>query len=238
MELGRSYAELRPEQVHLIDSFIRNYNATTGSALVAQQVYDNARLSIRTTFDAVTHALLNAKMTDSQGKSLGRAIELVDAVDQVMGEESGAGGDMQFRLYVYLKPNAVDILSRSQEFLHDKDNAVYHKGFPICYRLKNGPPSIQFSISRDHKLSDVDVDYRSSGFPKGAGQWTLVLCQLRRPRRKQPGRHDGRWLGLNGWWRDVFGQLGSWWGAPKGDRHRAPRANSHESRRKSRSGRR
>src|SRR6478609_3888680 len=124
LELGRSYAELRPEQVRLIDSFIRSYNATTGSALVAQEVYDNARLSIRTTFDAVTHALLNAQMTDSQGKSLGRAIDLVDAVDQVMGEESSADGDMQFRLYVYLKPNAVDILSRSQEFMHDKDNSV------------------------------------------------------------------------------------------------------------------
>ena len=29
LELGRSYAELRPEQVRLIDSFIRSYNATT-----------------------------------------------------------------------------------------------------------------------------------------------------------------------------------------------------------------
>ena len=79
--------QLRPEQVRLIDSFIRSYNATTGSKLVPQQAYDSARLSVRTTFDAVTHALLNAEMTDSQGKSLGRAIDLVNAVDQVMGEE-------------------------------------------------------------------------------------------------------------------------------------------------------
>ncbi len=215
LELGRSYAELRPEQVHLIDSFIRSYNATTGSALVPQQVYDNARLSIRTTFDAVTHALLNAKMTDSQGKSLGRAIDLVDAVDQVMGEESGAGGDMQFRLYVYLKPNAVDVLSRSQEFFHDKDNAVYHKGFPICYRLKNGPPSIQFSISRDHKLSDVDVDYRSSGFPKALVNGHLSSANSDVRAGNNLARHDGRWSGLNGWWRNVFGQLGSGGASPK-----------------------
>ena len=134
----------------------------------------------------MTHALLNAKMTDAQGKSLGRAIDLVEAVDQVMGEESGVGGDLQFRLYVYLKPNAVDILSRSQEFFHDKDNSVYHKGFPICYRLKNGPPSIQFSISRDHKMSDVDVDYRSSGFPKGLVNGHLIGFQLGRSRGKQP----------------------------------------------------
>jgi hypothetical protein len=214
LELGRSYATLRPEQVRLIDDFIRSYNSTTGSDLVPQQVYDNARLSIRTTFDAVTHALLNAEMTDSHGKSLGRAIDLVDAVDQVMGEESGAGGDQQFRLYVYLKPNAVDILSRSQEFLHDKDNATYHKGFPICYRLKNGPPSIQFSVSRDHKLSDVDVDYRSSGFPKGLlnGHLTAANSDVRAGNNLT--LHDGRWSGLNGWWRDVFGQLGSG-GTPK-----------------------
>ena len=214
LELGRSYATLRPEQVRLIDDFIRSYNATTGSGLVPQQVYDNARLSIRTTFDAVTHALLNAEMTDSHGKSLGRAIDLVDAVDQVMGEESGASGDQQFRLYVYLKPNAVDILSRSQEFLHDKDNATYHKGFPICYRLKNGPPSIQFSVSRDHKLSDVDVDYRSSGFPKGLVNGHLSAANSDVRAGNNLALHDGRWSGLNGWWRDVFGQLGSG-GAPK-----------------------
>jgi hypothetical protein len=215
LELGRSYAELRPEQVRLIDNFIRSYNATTGSALVPQKVYDDARLSIRTTFDAVTHALLNAQMTDSQGKSLGRAIDLVDAVDQVMGEESGAGGDMQFRLYVYLTPNAVDVLSRSREFLHDKDNSVYHKGFPTCYRLKNGPPSIQFSISRDHKLSDVDVDYRSSGFPKGLLNGHLTAANSDVRAGDNLARHDGRWSGLNGWWRNVFGQLGSGGAPPK-----------------------
>ena len=215
LELGKSYATLRPEQVRLIDSFIRAYNATTGSKLVPQQAYDSARLSIRTTFDAVTHALLNAQMTDSKGKSLGRAIDLVDAVDQVMGEESGAGGDQQFRLYVYLKPNAVDILSRSQEFFRDKDNASYHKGFPICFRLKNGPPSIQFSISRDHKLSDVDVDYRSSGFPKGLVNGHLTASNSDVRAGNNLARHDGRWSGLNGWWRDVFGQLGAGGAPPK-----------------------
>ena len=230
--------QLRPEQVHLVDDFIRSYNATTGSNLVPQQAYDNARLSIRTTFDAVTHALLNAKMTDSQGKSLGRAIDLVEAVDEVMGEESGASGDHQFRLYVYLKPNAVDILSRSQEFFHDKDNTVYHKGFPICYRLKNGPPSIQFSISRDHKLSDVDVDYRSSGFPKGLVNGHLSAANSDVRAGNNLDRHDGRWSGLNGWWRDVFGQLGSGGKPPKETSHRAPRPHSLESRRESRSGRR
>ena len=88
-------------------------------------------------------------------------------------------------------------------------NSVYHKGFPICYRLKNGPPSIQFSISRDHKLSDIDVDYRSSGFPKGLVNGHLSASNSDVRAGNNLDRHDGRWSGLNGWWRNVFGQLGT-----------------------------
>jgi hypothetical protein len=215
LELGKSYAALRPAQKLLVDEFVRRYNATTGSMLVPEQAYDNARLSIRTTFDAVTHALLNAKMSDSKGKSLGSAIDLVDAVDEVMGEQSGVGGDRQFRLYVYLKPNAVGVLSQSQEFSRDRDNSVYHKGFPICYRLKNGPPSIQFSISRDNKLADIDVDYRSSSFPKGLVNGHLTASNSDVRAGNNLDRHDGRWSGLNGWWRNVFGQLGAGGAPPK-----------------------
>ena len=69
LELGRSYAGLRPEQKQLVEDFIHRYNAATGSELVPEQAYDNARLSVRTTFDAVTHALLNVKLTDANGKS-------------------------------------------------------------------------------------------------------------------------------------------------------------------------
>src|SRR4030095_8720550 len=47
-------------------------------------------------FDAVTHALLDAKMTEATGKSLGRAIDLVDAVDEIMGEEAGVGATGSF----------------------------------------------------------------------------------------------------------------------------------------------
>ena len=41
LELGKSYASLRPEQKQLVDDFIRRYNATTGSNLVPEQAYDN-----------------------------------------------------------------------------------------------------------------------------------------------------------------------------------------------------
>ncbi len=214
-EIGKSYSKLQPEQKRLVDDYIRHYNQTTGSKVVPQEAYDNARLSVRTTFDAVTHALLKAKLTDEKGKSLGRAIDLVGAVDEVMGEESGVRGDRQFRVYVYLKPNAVDIFKKSQEFFRDRDNTVYHKGFPISYRLKNGPPSIQFSVSRDAKMADIDVDYRSSSFPKALVNGHLSASNSDVRAGNNLNRHDERWEGLSGWWREVFGLLGGGAKPPK-----------------------
>lgn len=207
-EIGKSYSTLRPEQQRLIDDFVSRYNQATGSQLVPEQAYDKARLSVRTTFDGVTHALLNAKMTDAPGKNLGHAIDLVEAVDEIMGEEAGVAGDRQFRLYAYLKPSAFDILSSSQEFFRDKDNVTYHKGFPICFRLKNGPPSIQFSISRDKKLADIDVDYRSTKFPQALINGHLTAANSDVRAGNNLGTHDRRWAGLSGWWQDLFAQLG------------------------------
>jgi hypothetical protein len=214
-QFGESYATLRPEQKQLIEDYVRRYNQATGNKLVAQQVYEGARLSMRTTFDAVTHALLSTKLTDAQGKSLGRAIDLVEAVDDVMGEEAGVGGDRQFRMYVYLKPKTVDTLSRSQQFFRDKDNTVFHKGFPICFRLRN-TPSVQFSISRDQRMSDIDVDYRSSRFPKALVDGHLTAGNSDVRAGNNLDTHDHRWEGLNGWWRQVFGfALGSSMKPPK-----------------------
>src|SRR6516165_12411303 len=54
---GESYATLLPGQKRLLDDFVRGYNQTTGSKLIPEQAYNGARVSVRTTFDAVTHAL-------------------------------------------------------------------------------------------------------------------------------------------------------------------------------------
>jgi hypothetical protein len=214
-EFGKSYVTLRPEQKRLVDDYVSHYNQTAGSKIAPQTAYDGARLSVRTTFDAVTHALLNAKMTDATGKSLGRAIDLVDAVDEVMGEEAGLGGDRQFRIYFYVKPTAFDTLASSQEFLRERDNTVYHKGFPICFRLRNGPPSIQVSMSRDRRMVDIDVDYRSASFPKALFDGHLTAGNSDVRAGNNLDRHDDRWAGLTGWWRELFGSLGNKSKAPK-----------------------
>ena len=62
-------------------------------------------------------------------------------------------------MFVYLKPNAISILSSSQEFFHAKDNTIYHKGFPICYRLKNGPRMVKKLVAARVLLNKADSSF-------------------------------------------------------------------------------
>lgn len=48
-EIGKSHSKLQPEQKRLVDDYVGHHNQTTGSKIVPQEAYDNARLSMRTT---------------------------------------------------------------------------------------------------------------------------------------------------------------------------------------------
>ena len=202
---GGSFKSLNPEQQKLVVNLVQAHARATKTQLDPEKVYDGARQSIRSTFDAVTHALWKTAMTGPDGKSLGTALDLIDAVEDIAGEVPEARGDRQFRIYVYLKPNAIETLGASQEFKREKDNTHYHFGYPICFRLVNGPPSIQFSISRDGKRADVDVDYRSSSFPSALVNGHLSAANSDVRAGDNLDRHDGRWSGLTGWWQNLFG---------------------------------
>jgi hypothetical protein len=148
---------------------------------------------------------MNTKLTSQDGRSLGTALDLIDTVDDIAGEEPGTRGDRQFRVYVYLKPDALKKLEDSQEFKRERDNTHYHMGFPICYRLLEGPPSIQFSLSRDGKRADIDIDYRSSSFPAALVNGHLNSANSDVRAGDNLEKHDGRWSGLSGWWQNMFG---------------------------------
>jgi hypothetical protein len=111
----------------------------SSKAVDPAQGYENLPLSTRTTFNAVTHALLMTRLTGRSGESLSdSAMELVDRVDEVAGQILGSRGDRQFRIYVQMKPSALELLTRSKEFSRAADNTVYHKGYPICFRSTGG----------------------------------------------------------------------------------------------------
>jgi hypothetical protein len=55
---GGSYSSLRPEQKRLIDDWFKRFSSVVTRTVDAGQGYDNLPLSTKTTFNAVTHALL------------------------------------------------------------------------------------------------------------------------------------------------------------------------------------
>ena len=183
---------------------MKRFSATIHKPVDPQQAYNNLPLSTRTTFNAVTHALISTQLTGESGKKLGSAIQIVDKLDTVRGEVLGARGDEQFRIYVQLKPNALDLLDQSQEFRRTEDNTVYHKGYPTCYRSKPSVPSIQVSATRDKTRADVDVDYKSSGFPKGLVNGHLSASNSDVRAGRNDDIHNGQWSGLNNWWRNLL----------------------------------
>lgn len=203
-----TYEELKPAQKQLIDDWYAEYNRLANDHSLPAE-YNDFSLSTRTTFEAVTHALMTTNLTDKSGKSLGNALELVQGIEAINGKVPRARGDLQFRIYVLLKPDALQKLKDSSEFFRDRDNTVYHQGYPLNYRQDGGAPSIQISIAKDGRHADIDVDYRSSQFPSALfnGHLSAANSDVRAGNNTQ--KHNQRWQGLPDWWRNLFGLSGS-----------------------------
>ncbi|MBI4893385.1 MAG: hypothetical protein HY821_22380 [Acidobacteria bacterium] len=204
LNLGGSYDQLLPRQQALVQRWVSEYNGIVHRKVTAAEIYDNLPLSARTTFQAITHALANSKLTSKDGKPLGYAIDLVDVIERVAGQVPATRGDRQFRVYVYLKPGAVNKLYSAREFVRTHDNTVYHIGYPINFRQQGGVPSVQFSVARTGRRADIDVDYRSSSGVKAlvSGHLTSANSDIRAGNNEAV--HNRRWSGLSNWWRDLM----------------------------------
>jgi hypothetical protein len=198
------YRSLKPEQKALVDDWMKRFSETIGKPVDPQMAYDNLPVSTRTTFNAVTQALLATQLTDARGSKLGSAMQIIDKVDTVHGAIPGTRGDEQFRIYVQLKPGALELLAKSQEFRREDDNTVYHKGYPICYRSRPPVPSIQVSATRDGTRADLDIDYKASGLPKALVNGHLTASNSDVRAGHNYDTHISQWQGLNNWWRSLL----------------------------------
>ena len=201
---GGTFRQLRPQQQELMRRWVNEYGTIFKRQLNAEALYNQLPMSARTTFQAVTHALLNSKLTSEDGKPMGTALDLIDLVERISGQVPHARGDRQFRIYVYLKPGALNKLQTAREFERGHDNAVYHIGYPINFRQQGGVPSIQISVARTGKRADIDVDYRSSSPVKAlvSGHLTSANSDVRAGNNALV--HNRRWAGLSDWWRELM----------------------------------
>jgi hypothetical protein len=205
MVFGGEYAKLSPQQQKIIDDWFIHFNQATGNTFEPEPSYNEIPISSRTTFEAVTHALQTTKLTDKEGNSLGSALDIISVLETVRGKIPGAGGDLQFRIYVIVKPDAYDVLQQSREFKRKGDNTIYHKGYPINFRQDGKEPTMQVSMSRDKRHADIDVDYRSSKFPMALFNGHLTSSNSDIRAGKNYDRHTNKWSGFANWWRNLFG---------------------------------
>ena len=205
-QLGGNYANLDQRRQRLVDSWIARLSEVAGQPIEAAPFYDTrVRFSAKTTFEAVTHALMTTTLTDESGARLGDGLDLIERIDSVKGQVPGVGGDHQFRMYALLRSDAMTALERSREFKRGADNTIYHKGYPINFRAQGGTPSIQISIAEDRRHADVDVDYRGSSFPTALFNGHLTSANSDVRAGSNYDRHVNRWSGFNNWWRSFFG---------------------------------
>ena len=203
-EFRGTYEELSPAQKKLIDEWYAEYNELTHDNSQPTE-YNQFSQSTRTTFEAVTHALMTTGLTDNSGRSMGNALDLVQSIEAINGKVPHARGDLQFRMYVVLRPDALQKLKTSSEFFRDRDNTIFHHGYPLNFRQDGGAPSIQISVAKDARHADIDVDYRSPKFPQGLvnGHLTTANSDVRAWGNTQ--KHLQRWQGLTDWWQNLFG---------------------------------
>jgi hypothetical protein len=205
-QFGGAYASLDARRQVLVSGWVERFYRTTGQRLDAARFYDELlSQSTKTTFEAVTHALMTSPLTDGASASLGDALSLVERVEAVRGEVADTPSDRQFRMFARLTADALATLKSSQEFKRGADNSVFHKGYPTNYREQGGTPSVQISIARDGRRADIDVDYRSSTFPVSLfnGHMTSSNSDVRAGDNYD--RHLGRWTGIQNWWGGFFG---------------------------------
>ncbi len=201
------YGQMKAGPKRLFDEWAISRNMGEGTTITPRERFQQMPVSRRSTFAAATNALLYTKLTDPSGRPIGFAIDLVAEIEEISGEEPGKGSDEQFRLYVKLKPDAVEKLKLSREFQHGKDNSIYHKGYPLNYRQAGASPTMQYSIATDGVGADIDVDYRSSSFPSALFNGHLSASNSDVRASGNYSTHLRRWPGLIDWWETAFPDL-------------------------------
>ena len=79
---GGAYSELDERRQQLVGDWVARFTKVTGQSLDARSFYDDIlSLSTKTTFDAVTHALMTTPLTDASGQKFGDGLSLIERVD-------------------------------------------------------------------------------------------------------------------------------------------------------------
>jgi len=160
------FEDLAPKQRAIIRGVVIRCGFTGAQASLPASVFGQWNSSQRATFVPITHALLHTRLIDSRdGKELGSALGLIEALIDIQGENNSLSSDRQFQLIVRLTPEARDKLEHAEHFLKG-ENHVFHKGYPVSFRqfrkmwLRGQEAGLHFCLSKDGRFAQIHIDYR------------------------------------------------------------------------------
>jgi RHS repeat-associated protein len=169
---GLDYEHLEGRQKKLIDEWAAAQNKANKTNVSAEKMYNGLADSQRSTYESVSHAMMNTAVTDGSGKAVGNALDLVGSITTIAGgvedggAATGAKSDQQFRVYFdsTITSDRGAPLAGSAGFSAGQ-NVGFHEGYPNSFRSHGGKvPSLQLSMSSNFGRGDGDIDYRQSGF--------------------------------------------------------------------------
>jgi hypothetical protein len=161
------FEDLAPRQRAIVRGVLARCGATGGARpSLAASVFGQWNASQRATFVGITHAMLNTQLIDSRdGKELGDALQLVEELLDIYGENDALPSDKQFQLVVRLTPDAFQKLERAAHF-EKGENHIFHKEYPLSFRqfrrigLHGQEAGLHICVTRDGRFAHIHIDYR------------------------------------------------------------------------------
>jgi hypothetical protein len=159
------FDDLAPRQRSIIRGVLTRCGAT-GNTSLAASVFGQFNASQRGVFVSTTHAMQNTHIIDNRdGKDWGDALQLVEGLHDIQGENNGLPSDKQFQLIVRLAPDALQKLERAAYF-EKGENHIFHKEYPISFRqfrrigLRGQEAGLHICVTRDGRFAQIHIDYR------------------------------------------------------------------------------
>jgi hypothetical protein len=160
------FEDLAPEQRALILRLLARCGVVSGRPSLPASVFGRFNASQRATFVGITHALLNTHLLDDRdGNELGDALQLIEELLEIKGENSLLPSDQQFQLVVRLIPGAAQKLVRARHF-QKGENHFFHKEYPVSFRqfrqigLHGKEAGLHICLTRDGRFAEIHIDYR------------------------------------------------------------------------------
>lgn len=167
------FEDLAHKQQSIIQDLLPHCGATQKGLSAAASVFAQLNLSERTTFVAITHAMLNTRLVGREdGMEMGDTLQLIDELLDIHGENIGAPSDQQFQLIMRLAPGALEKLIRADGFERG-ENHIFHKQFPNSFRQlrrmghHGEEAGLHLSLAPDGRLAQIHIDYRFGLFHVG-----------------------------------------------------------------------